>query len=433
MAKAEDLFKILAEKWNVSESIVKKRVQFAQVGAPGTNNDREDINAAIDQLDGPETKPSIQPTITLGGTLHNVGGPTGRMNQTAGPTPPVQTKGEKRGASRRNPSRAVPSVPDGTTPPRVPAERRTAQKETGNEMNYPIKLIVGAIISVCALIFFLATYFTVDPYERAVVTRFGEVVGVAEPGLHFKAPFVNSTHFFRTDIQSIVAPRRDKEKVNTYTVDNQEIDVIFSVFYRIPAEQVEYIYTNVPDVQERLYTMAVDRVKAEMGKINVTHVAERRGELRDKIKDNLTESARALGVEVTDVQLTNLEYTESFRQAVEKAAAAKAGVETQEYNRQQAQKIAEMVAVKAEGEANAARATAKGVADSNLFTATAEAKAIEMKGKAEAAAIEAQSRALSQNPSLIELRRAERWDGKLPQQVLGTAPIPFMPIAKPGQ
>lgn len=285
------------------------------------------------------------------------------------------------------------------------------------------KLIAGGIAAICGLILFLMTYFTVDAYERGVVTRFGQIVEVADAGLHFKMPFVNSVTFYRTDIQSIVP----KKPANTYTVDNQEVDVVFTVFYRIPADKVAFIYQNVQDYEPRLEAIAVDRLKSEMGKINVQHVAEKRGEVREKIRTVLRHDAGLLGLEITDFQLTNLEFTKSFRAAVEQAASAKAMVETREQEKLQANKTAERAAIEAEGKANAIRAEAKGQADANLLVAIAAAEAIRLKGEAEGAAIRAQADALRQNLELVNLRKAERWDGKLPTAMLSNV-VPFMNV-----
>lgn len=289
-----------------------------------------------------------------------------------------------------------------------------------------VKLAIGGIAAIFLLIAFLTSYTTVDQYERVVVTRFGEVTKVAEPGLLLTMPFVNSTHSFRVDIQNL----QNDKPANTYTVDNQEIDVIFNVFYRLPPENVSYIYANVPDFRERLYILALDRLKAEMGKVNVAHVAERRGELRDVIKAVLVRDAKHLRIEVTDFQLTNLEYTKSFRVAVEAAAAQKAGIETREYEQQQMKKTAETARIQAEGAANAAREQARGQADARVLVATAEAKAIELQGVATAAAIKAQADALRANSELVELRKAEKWNGALPTQMLSGV-VPFMQFQAP--
>ena len=289
------------------------------------------------------------------------------------------------------------------------------------------RILATAAAAVLAIVLFLMTYFTVAQNEMTVVTRFGELTYVAGPGLHFKIPFVNAIQPYRTDIQDL----HPGKPVNTYTVDNQEVDILFTVFYRIPADQVAFIYTNNRDYETRLLSMTIDRLKAAMGQVNVQSVAERRGELRDTIKTTLANDGRPLGIEVTDFQLTDMQYTDAFRQAVNNAAVQKANIEAVEYQRQQAIKSAETVKIKAEGEANAVRARAAGDADARLLHATAEAKAIQLQGEAEAAAIRAQAQALSTNAELVSLRKAERWDGKLPAAIYGSAPIPFLPVEKP--
>ena len=285
-----------------------------------------------------------------------------------------------------------------------------------------IKLVVAGIIALLCCVIFLMTYFTVDQNQLTVVTRFGHLEYVADPGLHFKIPFVNSTYPYRTDIQAM----SPTDPVNTYTIDNQEVDIKYTVFYRIAPDQVAFIYTNNRDYSLRLASLTVDRLKAAMGQVNVQSVAEKRGELRDLIKATLQKDAKPLGVEVTDFQLSDLQYTQSFRAAVNNAAVQKANIESVEYQRQQAEKQALTAKIAAEGQANAQRAQAAGAADARLLQATAEAKAIQLQGEAQAAAIKAQAEALKANTELVNLRRAERWDGKLPVHIYGSAPIPFL-------
>ncbi len=263
---------------------------------------------------------------------------------------------------------------------------------------------------------FSLSVFTVKEYERDVVTRLGKFSRVAEPGLNFKIPFIESAFTYRTDILSFTTDKA----VNTYTIDNQEVDVIFTVFYRVPTKNVQFIYTNAQDYKERLFNIALDRLKSEMGKVNVAHVAEKRGVLRDSIKTVLANDAQTLGVEVTDFQLTNIEYTKAYRAEVEKAAAARQVIATREHEKDQEIQVAER-----------ARVQAKGFADSTLLRAEAEAKAIQLKGEAEAAAIRAQAEALKQNTGLVELRKAEKWNGALPQQMLSGV-VPFMNFNAPG-
>ena len=289
-----------------------------------------------------------------------------------------------------------------------------------------IKIVAVAAAAIAAFVMFMLSYFTIEQYEQGVVTRFGKIVEVAGPGLHFKIPFVHSVTVYRTDVLSV----QPDAAVNTYTIDNQEVDIVFNVFYRIPAGKVDYIYEHVQDYKMRLYQLAVDRLKSEMGKVNTQHVAEQRGKIREGIKNVLAADATKIGLEVVDFQLTNIEYSKSFRAAVEAAAAARATVETREQERQQAIKVADKARIVAEGEANARIEEARGASEATLLNAKAEASAIRMKGEAEAASIMAQAKALQENSKLVELRKAEKWDGQLPKQLLSGV-VPFMKFDAP--
>jgi len=276
-------------------------------------------------------------------------------------------------------------------------------------------LVVAAVVILLAVIY--GSFFTVQQYERAVVTTWGKYSYTADPGLNWKIPFVQSAHPIRTDIRTLAPP--DAKGVNTYTVDNQEVDIYFNLFYRVPVKNVAFIYEHAQDYRERLFNIAVDRLKSEMGKVSVAHVAEQRSLIRDKIKQVLSHDAGVLGVDVTDFQLTNIEYTKGFKSAVEQAVTARQMIETREREAAQEKQVAERNRIMALGEA-----------DALLTRAQAEAKSIQLRGEAEAAAIQAQAEALRQNTGLVELRKAEKWNGALPQQVLSGV-VPFMQFTPP--
>ena len=80
--------------------------------------------------------------------------------------------------------------------------------------------IIGAALLVAILVF--SSFFTVGQNELTVVSRFGEFSYVAEPGLHLRVPLIDGTQAYRTDIRAM-SPEKG---VNTYTIDNQEVDVV---------------------------------------------------------------------------------------------------------------------------------------------------------------------------------------------------------------
>jgi hypothetical protein len=114
-------------------------------------------------------------------------------------------------------------------------------------------LAVGLAVAIL-LILVSGSFYTVAEYERAVLTTWGEFRAVVEPGLHFKLPVAQAVRHYPVNIQQVTI-----EQVNTYTIDNQELDATVTIFYRLPAEQLESIYRNVPDYEERVAAISIDR------------------------------------------------------------------------------------------------------------------------------------------------------------------------------
>ena len=50
------------------------------------------------------------------------------------------------------------------------------------------RIIIGTVIGILALVCVLTCFYTVDDKQQAVVTTFGKVTDITDPGLHFKLP-----------------------------------------------------------------------------------------------------------------------------------------------------------------------------------------------------------------------------------------------------
>jgi modulator of FtsH protease HflC len=281
---------------------------------------------------------------------------------------------------------------------------------------------LAALVGFAIVLYLVSPFFTVGEYERTVLTRFGQFNSVAGPGLHFRIPFVNGLETFPINIQ-----RMQKDHLNTYTIDNQELDALVTLNYRIAENEVRRVFTTNRDYRANLESFMIDRFKREMGKINITQVAAHRGDVALSVQKSLVADAMELfGISIVDFQINDIRYTEQYRRAVDAAAIAKARVEQSEQERRQAEVVAQRQKIQAEGEANAVREQARGKADGELLLATAQAKGKELVGLAEAKALEAQGQALRSNASLIQLEFAKRWSGNLPINMYGSAPVPLL-------
>src|SRR5262249_37678794 len=142
----------------------------------------------------------------------------------------------------------------------------------------------------------LGSFYTVAETERVILTTWGKFDSVVGPGLHWKVPIAQAVRAYPVTIQS-VSTDDSAGGLNSYTVDRQ--DAWVRVFYRINPDKVEFVYKNTPDFETKVYNLAVDRLKREMGKINTNELAAQRGAIAGQIRSVLEEvSMNTLGLEI---------------------------------------------------------------------------------------------------------------------------------------
>ena len=306
-------------------------------------------------------------------------------------------------------------------PPRPPPYRLPTMPKLP-PLGNPLKLL--AILVVLAALVLSAPYFTVAQNERTVVTNWGKVSYLAEPGFHLRIPVVQAITPIPVNIRSI-----QFDDLNTYTIDSQELAATIVLQYRIPVGRVLDVYSNLgPDYALRLRSMVVDRFKTVIGTVNAIDLASQRGRVASEVLNSVRADAARLydGIEITDFQFINFNWNDAYRTAISNASVAKARVDQQEQEKRQAQVSAEQAVVEATGRANAQIATAEGDAKSRRIRADADAYAVQIAGTAAASALKAQNQALDNNPNLVAMQWAQRWNGQLPTSMFGAAPVPFV-------
>ncbi|WP_439817401.1 SPFH domain-containing protein [Zavarzinia sp. CC-PAN008] len=285
-------------------------------------------------------------------------------------------------------------------------------KQGGRSMRFTVILgIIGAIFVMVAL---ASTYYTVDQGELGVQLRNGRVIAVAEPGLHFQIPMIDSVVIMSTRTEKLT-----EDQVSTYSRDIQEAMLRISVNYRLDPSKVEAVYSSLGrGGEDRIIRPAVmRRVKEVMGQYDARTIVADRAKLGVAIEEAVRQSVEPHGFLVESVQMENVDFSPAYEQAIENAMQAQALT-------QKAQQELELRRVEAQKAVVDAEAQAK----VRLAQAQADAEAVRLRGQAEAEAIKARGDALRDNPNLIALTQAERWDGRLPSTMLPGGAVPMLSL-----
>ncbi len=289
------------------------------------------------------------------------------------------------------------------------------------------------LIAVGLLLFILSDcFFIVQPTEMAGVRRLGTVLSKDPypPGFHFKAPFIDKVDKLQVSIDAF---RIDNLRV--YTVDNQSVQISVGVTYRIPRDAVFKLLYDVGrsgnlDINHNIEQIIADRTLRLFAKRNTVKISEEREQIAGDVRNTVSQSVRDLfGIEIFDLQIPSIRYSDTFVASVEAAVKAKNDAIAAEntVNRIRYEGEQKVVTARAEAEAQIARAQAQ--KQSQILAAEGEARSIELRTAAEALGIRVRGDALKENERVIELTLAQRWSGQPPQTILGDrGAVPFFNI-----
>lgn len=243
------------------------------------------------------------------------------------------------------------------------------------------KLIAIGLGIFILFIFFLSSFAVVGAGSVGVVTRFGAVNRVVNPGLNFKLPLIEGI--------AIMETRTQKEQVDARAAskDLQEVKSTIALNFHLRAERAVTVYQNIGTLyKERIIDPAIQEAfKATTAKFTATELITKREAVKQEALKHLKERLNVFNVIVDDFNIVNFDFSADFNQSIEQKQVAQQNFE------------------KARIEATTATTQAQGQADAQ--------KILKDSG--------------SLSPEYLQFLAIQKWDGKLPNATSGT---PFINI-----
>lgn len=292
-------------------------------------------------------------------------------------------------------------------------------------MKFGNPIIVYAALAVVAFILLgmLNPFNSVPTGSRGVVTQFGAIKGIENEGLVILPPWQKLAIF------NIRAEEATVENADGSTSDTQPVRVSLTVRYSIAVDRVAEVYEKYShdgNLSSYVQTATQEVFKAVTAMYSAPDLIAHRAKVSSDISQALRKKLSIYGAQVINIDMRNFAFSKEYMAAINQKVTQEqlrlvAENKLKTVESEQKQKVAI-----AEAEATALKAKADGEAYANLKVATAQAEALRV-----------QNAALAQNKDVLELRRievekvkAERWDGKLPQNIYAGAPIPFLQVGK---
>lgn len=310
-----------------------------------------------------------------------------------------------------------------------------------DELGITAKKLVMGIVALVAIVLAFGSVYVNSEYERAVVTNLGEIDRVTGPGLHFKIPFIETTH-----IADIRLSKFDYPNTETATRDGQAIGVSITLNHRIEdsTPAIERLYKQFGsnfDYEERMLRhLAIDRIKGVIGQYSMEDFMPNREKIRLEAKNAVIAAAGEYGILIEDLQLADIQFSQRFRARLEEVAEQRAEAAKAQQMARKEEYLAMQKVEKAKGDAEQRKLLADAEAHAITVESVAKADAVQREGEAKAAALKAQAEVLKHSEGLVELTRAEalkQWDGSSTPQIVitgqggtGGSLIPFLNVGE---
>ncbi|MFH1823689.1 MAG: prohibitin family protein [Candidatus Firestonebacteria bacterium] len=252
---------------------------------------------------------------------------------------------------------------------------------TSNDVKKITFMGVAIVLIGIGLIIFFGSWFIVEVGEVGVT--FNQMTGVTKSnsqGFHLKMPLIESVTKFDVKTQKIEV-RADGASKDIQTV---VLDVVLN--YHLEYEKVNELFTKVgDDYCDKVITPAISEMaKLALSLYPVEEIISKREELKEKIHKNLLERLAQYNIILENTNLTDIDFTKEFNDIVEKKQIEEQKIKTAEYQKKQAEQFKQKTILEAEGEARKQELIKQTVTD-----------------------------------KIIDLEWIKKWDGRLPQTMLG--------------
>jgi regulator of protease activity HflC (stomatin/prohibitin superfamily) len=173
-----------------------------------------------------------------------------------------------------------------------------------------ISLIIGLVILLIAVIVMLVVggLFVVKQWERTAVLRFGQIIRLAEPGLNFRIPIIESIYPVDMRMQPL---RLDKQF--TITKDNISVGIDAVVFMKV--EDPQKTIVAIEDYKDGVVKYTQTSLRDIIGKYKLNELLENREEVASALEKKVDELSKSWGVDITKAEIQDIALPEDMKRA----------------------------------------------------------------------------------------------------------------------
>ena len=178
--------------------------------------------------------------------------------------------------------------------------------------------MIALIVALLLILGLTNSLYTVRENEYACTVRFSQIIETtAQPGLHFKVPFLDHVRYFTKATQFYDIPPSE-----VLTSDKQNMTVDCYILWNISDPKLFYqTLGNATVAEERLNVLTYNELKTVMGTLAQADIINmedgaKRNDIYEGIASDVNALAKQYGIEVEDVKIKRFDLPDSNLNAV---------------------------------------------------------------------------------------------------------------------
>jgi len=214
---------------------------------------------------------------------------------------------------------------------------------------------LGFIWIIPIIFIIISAAFIVKQQTAVIIERFGKFVGIRHAGLNFKIPFVD-----RIAGRISLKIQQLDVIVETKTKDDVFVHLKISVQFLIQRDHVYDAFYKLQNPHEQITAFIFDVVRAEVPKMGLDDVFEKKEEIALAIQRDLKQAMLNYGYDIIKALVTDIDPDENVKIAMNRINAAERE-KTAAQHEGDAQRI--LIVERAKAEAESKRLQGRGIAD----------------------------------------------------------------------
>ena len=218
-----------------------------------------------------------------------------------------------------------------------------------------MSIIIYSILGFLAFVLLFGTFFIVRQQSAAVVERFGKFVSVRHSGLQIKIPIID-----RVSGRVSLRVQQLDVVVETKTKDDVFVKIKVSVQYKVIKNKVFDAFYKLDFPQDQITSYVFDVVRAEVPKMILDDVFEKKDDIAIAVKSELNDSMLNYGFDIIKTLVTDIDPDAQVKDSMNRINASEREKVAAQFEGD-AQRI--LIVERAKAEAESKRLQGQGIAD----------------------------------------------------------------------